>query len=255
MIPLHDENPVSRPPIVTWMIIVACIGAYFLWQPTPLGDDTVEDVVFYVENAAIPCELVEQRPLDLVEVDATFRLGHLEACGVDDGRSAPAVPGKNVWLSALVSMFLHGSLFHIGGNLLFLHVFGNNVEDRMGSLGFALFYLAGGAVGTAAHVALNADSTVPVVGASGAIAAVMGTYLVLYPHARVRTLIFMLVILFVELRAGILLLAWFVLQFFTDPNEGVAWGAHVGGFLFGVLVGLALRAGSRSQPTYAYRYH
>jgi membrane associated rhomboid family serine protease len=163
------------------------------------------------------------------------------------------VPGKSVWLSVVTSMFLHGSLLHIGGNLLFLYVFGNNVEDTMGKVAFAVFYLVGGAIGTAAHVALNVDSTVPVVGASGAIAAVMGAYLVLFPTARVRTLVFLLIVFLVELRAAVLLLFWFGLQFFTDPNEGVAWGAHVAGFVFGVVAGLALRAAGRPQRTYAYR--
>jgi membrane associated rhomboid family serine protease len=253
MIPLHDENPVARPPIVTWLILAACLAAYFLWQPSQLEADTGEDVVFFVENAAIPCELVERRPLDVAELDATFRLGNPEACGVDEERSPAAVPDKNVWLSALTSMFLHGSLLHIGGNLLFLWVFGNNVEDTMGKLGFALFYVVGGAIGTLAHVALNLDSTVPVVGASGAIAAVMGAYLVLFPAARVRTLIFVLIVFLVELRAAVLLAFWFVLQFFTDPNEGVAWAAHVGGFLFGVVAGLALRAAGKPERTFAYR--
>jgi membrane associated rhomboid family serine protease len=255
MIPLHDENPVSRPPIVTWLILAACIAAYLFWQPTPLAldGDTGEDVVFYLENAAIPCELVQQRPLDLLEVDATFRLGDVEACDVDGGESAPAVPDKNVWLSAVVSMFLHGSLLHIAGNMLFLWVFGNNVEDTMGRVGFVLFYLVGGAIGTVAHVALNAASTVPVVGASGAIAAVMGAYLVLFPGARVKTLIFLLIAFLVELRAAVLLVFWFVLQFFTDPNEGVAWAAHVGGFVFGVLAGLALRAAGKPERRLAYR--
>lgn len=253
MIPLHDENPVARPPVVTWLILAACVAAYLLWQPSPLEGDTGEDVVFFIENAAIPCELVEGRPLDVIEVDATFRLGNAEACDVDGGESAAAVPDKSVWLSVLTSMFLHGSLIHIGGNLLFLYVFGNNVEDTMGRVAFALFYLVGGAIGTAAHVALNVGSTVPVVGASGAIAAVMGAYLVLFPTARVRTLIFLLIVFLVELRAAVLLVFWFVLQFFTDPNQGVAWGAHVGGFVFGVVAGLALRAAGKPERAYAYR--
>jgi len=253
MIPVHDDNPVSRPPIVTWVILAVCIGAFLLWQPTPVEGDTTDDVLFYLENAAIPCELVEQRPLDLIEVDATFRLGDTGACGVDGGGSDALVPGKNVWLSVVVSMFLHGSLLHIAGNMLFLWVFGNNVEDTVGRLGFVAFYLAGGVIGTVAHVALNDGSTVPVVGASGAIAAVMGAYLVLFPRARVRTLIFLLIVFPVELRAGVLLVVWFVLQFFTDPNEGVAWAAHVGGFVFGVLTGLALRAAGKPERRLAYR--
>lgn len=248
MIPLRDENPVDSTPVLTWLIIGACLAVFFLWQPSPF-DNTVDDTVFSVENAVIPCELMKGRPLRFAEVAATFQLDNATACGVGDPASPAAIPGKNVWLAALTSMFLHGGLFHIGGNMLFLWVFGNNIEDVMGKVGFAAFYLSGGILATLAHVVLNRDSTVPLVGASGAIAAVMGAYAVLFPHARVRTLVFALIIFVFNLRAVILLGAWFVLQFFTDPNSGVAWGAHVGGFVFGLLVGLLLRArGAVSRP-------
>jgi membrane associated rhomboid family serine protease len=241
MLPLSDRNPVSRPSVLTWLIFGACLAAYFLWQPSPLGE-TSEDVEFYLENAAIPCELVEGRPLDVTEVIVTFEQGNTQACNIDDGRSPAFLPEKNVWLATVVSMFLHGSVMHIGGNLLFLWVFANNIEDAMGTVRFGLFYLAGGIVATASHVLLNLDSTVPLVGASGAIAAVMGAYMVLYPHARIRTAVFVIFILLVELRAVWVLGFWFVLQFFTDPNAGVAWAAHVGGFVFGMVVGLLMRA-------------
>jgi membrane associated rhomboid family serine protease len=238
MLPLRDENPVRRPAVVTWLIIGLCLAAYFAWQPSPFGD-TQDDVIFTLENAAIPCEVVEGRPLDDNEVIATFNQGLTSACGIDRGRSAPFAPDKNVYLSVIVSMFLHGSLLHIGGNLLFLWVFGNNVEDAFGRVAYALFYLVGGIVATMTHVLVDVDSTVPLVGASGAIAAVMGAYAVLYPRARVWTLVFFFVI---SVPAIVLLGFWFVLQFFTDPNESVAWTAHVGGFVFGVLVALVYRS-------------
>jgi membrane associated rhomboid family serine protease len=239
--PLHDDNPVRRPPVVTWVIIATCLVVYFAWQPTPFSEG-IEDTEFNVAHAAIPCEVVEGRPLDVVEINATFNQGNLESCNIDDGQSPPFDPGKDVWLSVLTSMFLHGSLLHIGGNLLFLWVFGNNIEDIMGKVGYALFYLAGGVVATLTHVALNLDSTVPVVGASGAIAAVMGAYLVLFPNARVYTAVFLILIAVIPIRAKWLLGFWFILQFFTDPNQGVAWAAHVGGFVFGILVGLVIKA-------------
>jgi membrane associated rhomboid family serine protease len=247
VLPFHDDNPVRSPPVVTWLIIVACLGVYFFWQPTPFASDTA-DVEFNVENAAIPCELVEGRPLDIGEVVATYNQGDDQACDIDNGQSPAYDPGKNVWLAMVTSMFLHGSLLHIGGNLLFLWVFGNNVEDVFGKVGFVLFYLAGGVVATLSHVLLNVDSTVALVGASGAIAAVMGAYLVLFPRAKVRTAVFVLLIFFVNLQAWVVLGFWFVLQFFTDPNTGVAWGAHVGGFLFGVVVGLVVRALRTPEP-------
>jgi len=245
VLPLGDDNPVSRAPVVTWLIIAACLVAYFLWQPTPFSE-TVDDIEFDLQYAAIPCEVVEHRPLTTAEVRATFNLGDDNSCDIDRGQTAPFDPGKNVWLAVVTSIFLHGSLLHIGGNLLFLWIFGNNVEDRLGRLGFAAFYLAGGVIATLAHVAVNPESTVPSIGASGAIAAVMGAYLVWFPNARVRTIV---VVLLVNVPAKVVLGVWFVLQFFTNPNEGVAWVAHVGGFAFGVLVGLLLRGfGDRTPP-------
>jgi membrane associated rhomboid family serine protease len=253
MIPFRDENPVRTTPILTWLILGACVAIYFLWQPST--GTVAEDVTFNLQNAAIPCELVEGRPLDVVEVDATFGRGQVEACDIDGGASPPFDADKNVWFAVVTSMFLHGSLLHLFGNMLFLWVFGNNVEDAFGKVGFALFYLVGGIVATVSHVALNLDSTVPLVGASGAIAAVMGAYAMLFPNARVTTLVFFLLI---NIRAIWLLGYWFVIQFFTDPNEGVAWAAHVGGFVFGVVVGLAVRAikppRRPSRREWVYRY-
>ena len=151
-------------------------------------------------------------------------------------------PDKNVYLAILFSMFLHGSILHVLGNMLFLWIFGNNVEDRLGPIAFLLFYLLAGVVATAAHVAFNAGSTVPTIGASGAIAGVMGAYIVWLPHARVLSLIPILFFFgFIELPAAVVLGVWFVTQFFTNPNEGIAWLAHVGGFTFGAAVAFALR--------------
>jgi rhomboid family protein len=250
VLPLHDDNPVSRRPVVTLLIMAACVVAYFFWQPTPF-EETVDDIRFDVEYATIPCEILENRPLTRAEAEATFRFGDDNACNIDQGQTPPVYPGKNVWLAIVTSMFLHGSLIHLGGNMLFLWIFGNNVEDRLGRLGFAAFYLVGGVVATLAHVAVSRDSTVPSIGASGAIAAVMGAYLMWFPNARVRTLV---IFLLVDIPAKVVLIVWFVLQFFTDPNEGVAWTAHVGGFVFGVVVGLLLRGyGNRAGPP-AVRY-
>ena len=242
MIPLKDENPTRRKPVATLAIIVACIVAYFAWQPTPFSE-TSEDIEFALHHAAIPCEVVEGRPLTEDEVIATYsQFGRDDACDVGSPDSAPFDAGKSVWLSVLVSMFLHGSILHLAGNLLFLWVFGNNIEDHLGIVRFVLFYVVGGVVATLAHVLLDVDSTIAMVGASGAIAAVMGAYLVWFPNAPVRTLLTFFFIFVVHLRAKWLLGFWFVLQFFTSPNSGVAWAAHVGGFVFGVLIGLVVRA-------------
>ena len=139
-------------------------------------------------------------------------------------------------------MFLHGDLLHLGGNLLFLWVFGNNIEDRLGPLRYVAFYLAAGVVATVAHIAVQVDSTVPIIGASGAIAGVMGAYLMWFPWARVRTLFFIgFIPLWPRIPAFVPLVVWLVSQFFIGPDEGIAWVAHVGGFAFGIAVAATAR--------------
>ncbi|MDP1794731.1 MAG: rhomboid family intramembrane serine protease [Acidimicrobiales bacterium] len=245
MLPLRDENPTIRKPILTIALILACVAVYFFVQPSGLNatDQSAEsDAAFTVQYAAIPCEVVEGRPLTINELNRTFGAGDPNSC--DGGDTSPeGFPKKNVYLALMFSMFMHAGLLHIGGNMLFLWVFGNNIEDRIGPLPYLAFYLLGGLAATAAHVALDPNSTVPVVGASGAVAAVMGAYLVLYPRHRIHSLILLgFFIFFRPLRAWMLLGFWFLSQFFIDPNSGVAWVAHVGGFAFGVLGGLLMRA-------------
>ena len=166
------------------------------------------------------------------------------------------VPAKNVLLAVLTSMFLHGGLVHLGGNMLFLWIFGNNIEDRLGHVRYLVFYLAAGIVATLAHIAVQPTSTVLVVGASGAIAGVMGAYLIWFPKARVTTLFIFFFILFRQVQARWVLAIWFLSQFLINPNDGVAWVAHVGGFIFGILVGLLVRgstAARRVALTPSYR--
>jgi membrane associated rhomboid family serine protease len=266
-----DENPVRRTPVVTIAIIAACLGVYFIWQPslrpsepvpvaTPAGAIQMDEATaFHLENAAIPCELVERRSLTVDEVIATFGTAGTdgENCGEGSPRSPEVFADKSVWLSLVTSMFLHGGLLHLGGNLLFLWIFANNIEDHLGHVRFALFYLLGGLAASALHIVLNVDSTIPIVGASGAIAGVMGAYLVWFPQAPVRTLVFLgFFITVIDVRAMWLLGFWFVSQFFTNPNSGVAWAAHVGGFVFGMLVALLVRSSRwlrRSTWTADYR--
>jgi membrane associated rhomboid family serine protease len=248
MIPLKDRNPTNRFPFVTLLLIVACVAIYFFVQPTGktgivtrTADEQVQEITWTVEHAAIPCELVRRRPITVPEVIRTFGQGNTEACeSIPDG--PPADPNKNIYLAVLLSMFLHGGLLHLAGNMLFLWIFGNNIEDRMGHLGYLLFYLAGGLAAMSAHVALQPLSTVPVVGASGAIAAVMGAYLVLFPNVRILSIVPVFLFgLLAEVRAKWLLGFWFISQFFISPTTGVAWAAHVGGFIFGAIVALLLR--------------
>jgi membrane associated rhomboid family serine protease len=248
VLPLRDENPTLRSPIVTIALILACIATWFVAQAglegtaevqTEVGRFLVDDELrFSLEYAAVPCEIVQQRPLTLTEIQATYVAGDADACQ-GDGAGPRLFPDKQVLAAAITSMFLHGGLFHLAFNMLFLWIFGNNIEDRMGHVRFAAFYLVGGIVATAGFVVSQPEGTVSLVGASGAVAAVMGAYLVWFPKAPIRTLVFLFLI---DIRARWFLLFWFVMQFFTSPDAGVAWVAHVAGFVFGVVVGLVARA-------------
>jgi membrane associated rhomboid family serine protease len=243
VLPLKDVNPTRRTPVITLALIVASVLVFLLWQREPTRSP-LEDLIFNLEQAAIPCEVVQARPLTEQELEATFgaRGGDVEACGVGREDAPALVSDKRVFLAVFTSMFLHGGFLHIGGNMLYLWIFGNNIEDHLGHLRYLLFYLVGGVAAAATHIALEPDSTIPVVGASGAVAAVMGAYLTWFPRAPIRTLLFLGLPLFVTIQAKWLLGFWFVLQFFTSPNSGVAWAAHVGGFVFGAVVGLLVRS-------------
>ncbi len=236
MFPLWDENPTKRPAIVTIALIVICTAVFFLVQPQ---NNVQEDIDFSYEFAAVPCEVVKGRPLTVAETDAAVSGVDQTGCDDDVVDADPEYfPSKNVFLALVTSMFLHGSIMHLGGNMLFLWVFGNNVEDHLGKVKYLLFYLVAGVVATIAHIGAQIDSTVPVIGASGAIAGVMGAYAVWFPTAKVRTVV---VIMLVRLPAIVPLVFWLGSQFFIGPDAGVAWMAHVGGFVFGAFVGLIVR--------------
>jgi membrane associated rhomboid family serine protease len=240
VIPLHDDNPTERFPFVTVAIIALNVFVYLLIQPhsgvdTRLG--TSRDTAFTLQHAAIPCELNQGEPATVRELNT----GSCTAAARTDSREV--FPDKNVWVAVFASMFLHGSILHLAGNMLFLWIFGNNVEDHFGHIGFTVFYFVVGVAAMAAHYLADPGSTQPVIGASGAIAGVMGAYLVFWPRARVLTVIALLFFLPVYLPAAVLLAIWFGSQFVTsfNPNSGVAWLAHVGGFVAGAGIALALR--------------
>jgi membrane associated rhomboid family serine protease len=238
VLPLRDDNPTKRLAVVTLLLIAINIGVYAFVQPH--GSDATE-TAWQVEHAAIPCEVREQRPITFGEYnsDTCGRAAAVNAGASPASATTEAFPHKNVDLAVFVSMFLHASWFHVLGNMLFLWVFGNNVEDRFGPIGFTLFYLLCGLIAFGAFYLSQPSSTAPLVGASGAIAGVMGAYLVFWPKARVLTLIGIIVL---PVPAAVVLVLWFVLQFATDAGSGVAWVAHVGGFLAGAAIALLVRA-------------
>jgi len=239
MLPIRDNIPTARTPYVTYGLIVANILVYFLWQQggLSLGDPDGAHYVCQLQNwAAIPYEVTH--PGDQVQI-AT-------------GCAAPDAP---TYLTVFTAMFMHGGLLHLGGNMLFLWIFGNNVEDSMGPLKFIVFYLLAGIAATALQTAFNADSAVPNIGASGAVAGVLGGYLLLFPRARVITVIFIIFFFtIVELPAILILGFWFVQQLLFGyfglssggEGGGVAYLAHVGGFVFG-LAAIKLFASERRR--------
>jgi membrane associated rhomboid family serine protease len=255
LIPLRDANPTRRFAWVTLAIIVANVAIFLLWQPT-LGGTDLEQQTFFFCHAEIPWEISHEENLAdggaaaRKEIDATYGTTPQQAVGQPAQRTVGEqlqtflerkCGDKSWWQSIFVAMFLHGGWLHIGGNMLFLWIFGNNVEDRLGRVTFVVFYLLGGLAATGLQLAFDANSVVPNLGASGAIAAILGAYAVMFPRARVYTLVIFFFITAVELPALVVLGGWFVLQLFsglgslgTDVNGGVAYWAHVGGFAFGL---------------------
>jgi membrane associated rhomboid family serine protease len=252
VIPVHDDNPVRRTPVVTYALIVANV-LVFLLEPIHqyfFGSQTVADVcrqyVFFDKWAAIPKELLSGHPLAPHQYVISTSTGQI-ACPAD------VFPDKSPVLSVLYSMFLHAGWLHLLGNMLFLYIFGNNIEDRFGRIRFLLFYVVAGYAAVYGFSLMDPSSTTTLVGASGAIAGVLGAYLILYPRTRVLSLLPFLFFLPVKLPAWLVLGSWFLLQYIyaagagVGQGAGVAYVAHVVGFIVGMLVGYAVRVSSPAQ--------
>jgi len=213
--PLRDDNPTEGIPWVTLLVIGACVGVWVLVQGAGLDPASLSGSVCAL--GAIPAEVAGR-----VAEGGPCRLGGL------------------TWQALFTSMFLHGGWFHLVGNMWFLWIFGNNIEDAMGAGRFAVFYVLAGTLAALAHVVTDPGSPVPMVGASGAISGVMGAYLVLYPRARVDTLFYFLIFFrIIPLPAWVILGYWFAIQLLSTgagAGPGVAYAAHVGGFLAGILL-------------------
>lgn len=241
MFPLKDNIPREHFPYVTVALIALNVIAYLIslrHGGSFFGGPSSETTVHY---GAIPYELTHPgKHCDLV---ASQFGGEAIACEGQAGVSGSPPAQIATWQTAFTSMFLHGGFLHIFGNMLFLAIFGPSVEDSMGHWRFPAFYLLGGLIALAAQTAVDSGSSSPTLGASGAIAAVLGGYIVLYPGARVLTLIFIVFFATViELPAILLLGLWFLEQLYLGTTgltgavggEGVAYFAHIGGFAFGV---------------------
>lgn len=256
MLPLKDNIPTRRFPVVTVGFIAINVLVFFLFQEArlSLSGASVDDTKV-VEWGVIPYELTH--PGKHCELVAGQVL-----CEGQPGVVGEAGDQPSTWLTIFSAMFMHGGLLHLLGNMLFLWIFGNNVEDSMGRVKFVLFYLLGGVAAVLAQTLIDPGAAVPTIGASGAVAAVLGGYALLYPHARVVTLVFIIIFFtVVELPALVVLGLWFVLQVLYGAADlaqpvategGVAYFAHIGGFLFGLLA-IKLFA-DRAQEAYRRRF-
>ena len=251
MIPLRDNIPTNRFPVVTVVFIAINVIVWLLYQLPDLNQSVVEAAFYPCDVSGCP------NPLDF------------------DPRDRPFIPqpaGAGWIADAFSSMFMHGGWIHLIGNMLFLWIFGNNVEDRMGRPRFIVFYLAAGLAATALQTVItlefgqtvagvNLDALIPTVGASGAVAGVLGAYLLLFPRARVLAIFFIVLIIPFEVPAFFFLGGWFVFQLWQGGFDllspeagtgGVAFFAHIGGFIFGFLVVKLFtatpRIGRRPEP-------
>jgi membrane associated rhomboid family serine protease len=237
MIPLSDDpGPRRRFPIVNYLLIAINILVFVAEQQ--YGQ------CFQAAYSVVPYAITHDMP-------ASFQ-------------GCPYPQPSPVYVTAITAMFLHANLLHIAGNMLFLWIFGDNVEDRLGHFWYLIFYLFCGLAATAAQIAVDPNSTLLNLGASGAIAGVLGAYLIFYPGAKVRTLIFVgFFITFVRLSALVVIGLWFVLQLVSGyeslnpayvSSGGVAYFAHIGGFVTGLLIALLVRPLTRPKRSYSQSY-
>jgi membrane associated rhomboid family serine protease len=251
MIPIRDNIPPRTVPLVNYALIALTTLVFF----KQLADERSPQPNLVEKYGMIPLRVFHpQTPIavpERVAVQTPYGVQYAERMRV------AAAPPINPWWTLLTCIFLHGGWMHFLGNMWFLHIFGDNVEDRIGHLGYLIFYLGCGIAASASHLVTNLDSSIPTVGASGAIAGVMGAYFLLYPRSKVVSVI--PIIFFLEvivLPAPVFLGIWFFLQFLqgtltasaAESGGGVAWWAHIGGFVAGFAVAALLRAGGHTRP-------
>ncbi len=247
MFPIRDDVPSRETPFVNYALIAICVVAFLMQLSRPAGEPTLVE-----EYGMIPARVLHpDQPVEIPDVqtkqDGNGQPGKPEIIMREAAPSA--VPA---WMTLLTCIFLHGGWMHLLGNIWFLYIFGDNVEDCYGHVGYLVFYLACGVAASGTHLMLNASSSIPTIGASGAIAGVMGAYFLLYPHSRVLAVLPLFVIFYtLVVPAPVFLGIWFVLQLVQSVGSinnveaaGVAFWAHVGGFVAGLAATYGLRASS-----------
>lgn len=240
MIPLRDDIPSQRTPLVNYLVIVICTFAFLAQQTS--DDDSMSIIERY---ALVPVRLTQPDVTPVIEQPVAIQTPFgVQISSQKIPLAPPAVP---IWATLITCMFLHGGWMHFIGNMWFLYIFGDNVEDRLGHFGFALLYLGTGILAGLAHLVSDPSSSIPTLGASGAIAGVMGAYALLYPHARVLAVLPILFILTLVIPAPVFLGIWFIMQITNGVGSmaggaagGVAWWAHAGGFIAGAIAALLI---------------
>ncbi len=239
--PFHDDNPTVRFPIITCALIAANVVGFLSLRRLPPRD---QQVAVY-RRGFVPARLAQLRdpqPKPIVVPINTPARHPVFGVVIRQQKLQLDPSPRQVVTSLLTCMFLHGGWMHLIGNMWFLWVFGNNVEDRLGSLPFLAIYLGGGLLASGCHWIVDPTSLVPVIGASGAVATILGAYAVTWPWARVHTLVFLFIfITIIDLPAMLVLGVWFLGQLVAGTSDGgmaqgVAWWAHIGGFIAGVVL-------------------
>jgi len=236
LIPFRDDVPRHHTPLVNYTLIAFNVAAFFWYWMLP----PVPQHEFMLHHSFIPARLTDLREGNGVILKVPVVVMNRGREAVVELPVALPADRREVLYTVFTSMFMHGGWMHLLGNMWFLWLFGGNVENRLGSVRYIILYLIGGVLAAGMQWVDNPSSTIPMVGASGAIAAILGAYVITYPWARLQTLVFVIIFFTViELPAILFLGGWFIYQFFsakTDMVGGIAWWAHVGGFVAGMAI-------------------
>lgn len=258
MFPLYDNNPTQRTPVITYALVAMNVLVFFWASRLP---EPQQQVLAY-RYGFVPARIIqlsrhEELPVPINVVVQNRFWGPQVVRQEIVLKPEP----RQIWMTLLTCMFLHGSWWHLLGNMWFLWLFGDNVEDRLGPVLYLFLYLLGGAIASLSHWVVEPNSLMPVIGASGAIATVLGAYAITWPWARVSTLVFLVIfVTIIDVPALVVLGAWFVAQLVAGQESlrhaasgGVAWWAHVGGFVAGVLLMplLSVVAGGTKEEEHA----
>jgi len=224
VIPISDINPAKNSPVISRIFMFITIGTFLLVQPK----NQIDLINFFYQYSAIPCELITFSPLSESQFYSNDCLNNT---------TAPIFQNKNLVLSIVFANFFHANFIHILGNLWSFWIFGNNVEDKLGKVRFAIFIIIIGFLSIAVHIYLNQNSLTPIVGASGIVSGLMGAYVYMFPNARLLVLVPFGFLFPTTIKAKFFMIFWLISQFLIAiQSNNISWEAHLSGFIFGYLV-------------------